>query len=110
MRNNYIGAFAPPNAATVRIARIIRTILQYPVGAEVGFTDEFITEYRTVTGYQYSHGAFYVLFSERSMVHMNRLDELVVSVKIKRRARDASKVCGIEICRECAAKIAEVFR
>ncbi len=52
------------------IARIIRTILQYPVGAEVGFTDEFTTEYRTVTGYQYSHGAFYVIFSERSMVHM----------------------------------------
>lgn len=73
------------------IARIIRTILQYPVGAEVGFTDEFTTEYRTVTGYQYSHGAFYVIFSERSMVHMNRLDKLVVSVKIKRRARDASK-------------------
>ena len=45
------------------IARIIRTILQYPVGAEVGFTDEFTTEYRTVTGYQYSHGAFYVILS-----------------------------------------------
>lgn len=34
------------------IVRILRTILQYPVGAEVEFiADEFTTEYRTVTGY-----------------------------------------------------------
>ena len=73
------------------IARIVWTILRYPVGAEVGFADEFTTEYRTVMGYHYAHGAFYVLFSEGNMVHMNQLDKLVVSVKIKRRARDASK-------------------
>lgn len=66
------------------IARIIRTILRYPVGAEVGFADEFITEYRTVMGYHYVHGTFYVLFSEGNMVHMNRLEELAVSVKIKK--------------------------
>ena len=66
------------------IARIVWTILRYPVGAEVGFADEFITEYRTVMGYHYAHGAFYVLFSEGNIVHMNRLDELVVSVKIKK--------------------------
>lgn len=66
------------------IARIVWTILRYPVGAEVGFEDEFITEYRIVEGYHYAHGAFYVLFSEGNMVHMNRLDELAVSVKIKK--------------------------
>ena len=66
------------------IARIIWTILRYPVGAEAGFADEFTTEYRTVSGYQYVHGVFYVLFSEGSMVHMNRLDKLVVSVKFKK--------------------------
>ena len=60
------------------------TILRYPVGAEVGFADEFKTEYRTVMGYHYAHGAFYVLFSEGNMVHMNQLDKLVVSVKIKK--------------------------
>lgn len=65
------------------IVRIIWTIIQYPVGAEVGFVDEHITEYRTVSGYQYVAGAFYVLFSEGAMVHMNRLDKLVVSVKLK---------------------------
>lgn len=63
------------------IARIIDTILHYPVGARVGFADEFGTEYRTVSGYQYSHGSFYVIFSV-GMVHMNRLGELVVSVEI----------------------------
>ena len=52
------------------IARIVWTILRYPVGAEVGFADEFTTEYRTVMGYHYAHGAFYVLFSEGNMVHM----------------------------------------
>ena len=41
-------------------------------------------EYRTVMGYHYAHGAFYVLFSEGNMVHMNQLDKLVVSVKIKK--------------------------
>ena len=61
------------------IARIVWTILRYPVGAEVGFADEFTTEYRTVMGYHYAHGAFYVLFSEGNMVHMNQLDKLVVS-------------------------------
>lgn len=35
-------------------------------------------------GYHYAHGAFYVLFSEGNMVHMNQLDKLVVSVKIKK--------------------------
>ena len=49
------------------IARIVWTILRYPV-----------------LGYHYAHGAFYVLFSEGNMVHMNRLDELAVSVKIKK--------------------------
>ena len=66
------------------IARIVWTILRYPVGAEVGFADEFTTEYRTVMGYHYAHGAFYVLFSEGNMVHMNQLDKLVVSEKIKK--------------------------
>lgn len=66
------------------IARIVWTILRYPVGAEVGFADEFKTEYRTVMGYHYAHEAFYVLFSEGNMVHMNQLDKLVVSVKIKK--------------------------
>jgi hypothetical protein len=66
------------------IARIVWTILRYPVGAEVGFADEFTTEYRTVMGYHYAHGTFYVLFSEGNMVHMNQLDKLVVSVKIKK--------------------------
>ena len=66
------------------IARIVWTILRYPVGTEVGFANEFTTEYRTVLGYHYSLGAFYVLFSEGNMVHMNRLDKLVVSVKIKK--------------------------
>ena len=65
------------------IARIVWTILRYPVGAEVGFADEFTTEYRTVMGYHYAHGAFYVLFSEGNMVHMNQLDKLVLSLKIK---------------------------
>lgn len=73
------------------IARIIWTILRYPVGAGVGFTDEFVAEYRTVVGYAYTHGAFYVLFSEGNMVHMNRLKELTVPVKIKRRTRYAGK-------------------
>ena len=66
------------------IARIVWTILRYPVGAEVGFADELTTEYRIVMGYHYAHGAFYVLFSEGNMVHMNQLDKLVVSVKIKK--------------------------
>lgn len=67
------------------IARILRTILRYPVGAEVEFiVDEFTTVYRTVTGYQYARGTFYVLFPEEGMVHMERLDELAVSVKVKR--------------------------
>lgn len=66
------------------IARIVWTILRYPVGAEVGFADEFITEYQTVEGYHYAQGAFYVLFSEGNMVHMNRLKELAVPVKIKK--------------------------
>ncbi len=61
------------------IARIIWTILRYPVGAEVGFAEKFTTEYKTVSGYHFVCGAFYVLFSEGNMVHMNRLDELVVS-------------------------------
>lgn len=63
------------------VAGIVLTILQYPVGAVVGFRDEFQTEYRTVTGYQYSHGNFYVLFFDGGMVHKNRLKELVVSVE-----------------------------
>lgn len=63
------------------IARIIMTILRYPVGAKVSFADEFQTEYRTVTGYQYSHGNFYVLFFDGNMVNMKRLRALVVSVK-----------------------------
>ena len=147
------------------IARIVWTILRYPVGAEVGFADEFTTEYRTVMGYHYAHGAFYVLFSEGNMVHMNQLDKLVVSVNQKGGNKmDATKkvtksggitlprgirqetgilpgvpvdirtdeegihiskhvptcfhcgtvddvqtVCGVEICRSCAGKIAEVF-
>ena len=148
------------------IARIVWTILRYPVGAEVGFADEFTTEYRTVMGYHYAHGAFYVLFSEGNMVHMNQLDKLVVSVKIKKEETrwmrqkkvtksggitlprgirqetgilpgvpvdirtdeegihiskhvptcfhcgtvdDVQTVCGVEICRSCAGKIAEVF-
>ncbi len=66
------------------IAGIVWTILQYPVGAVVGFRDEFQTEYRTVSGYQYSHGNFYVLFFEGNMVHKNRLKALVVSVKRRR--------------------------
>lgn len=66
------------------IARIVWTILRYPVGAEVGFADELTTEYRIVMGYHYAHGAFYVLFSEGNMVHMDRLDKLVVSAKIKK--------------------------
>lgn len=65
------------------IARIVWTILRYPVGAEVGFADEFVTEYRRVMGYHYAHGAFYVLFSEGNMVHMNRMDKLVILVKNK---------------------------
>lgn len=66
------------------IAKIVWTILKYPVGAEVCFVDEFTTEYQTVLGYHYAHGAFYVLFSEGNMVHMNRLDGLAVSVTIRK--------------------------
>lgn len=66
------------------IAEIVRTILRYPVGAVVGFADEFRTEYRTVMGYHYVQGAFYVLFSEGTMIHMSRLDRLAVSVKSKK--------------------------
>lgn len=66
------------------IARILWTIYRYPVGAEIGFKDEFITEYRTVSGYEYIHNAFYVLFSDSSKVHINRLNELAVSVTIKK--------------------------
>ena len=72
-------------------ARIILTILRYPAGAEVGFAGEFSTEYRRVEGYHYAGGAFYVVFSEGSMVHMDRLDKLVVSVNSKRRIQDAGK-------------------
>lgn len=66
------------------MARIVWTILRYPIGAEVGFADVFTTEYRTVMGYHYAYGAFYVLFSGGNMVHMNRLKNLVVSVKIRK--------------------------
>lgn len=63
------------------LVRIIWTILRYPIGSEVGFTDEFSIEYQKVTGYHYAHENFYVLFSDGRMVQMNRLDELAVSVK-----------------------------
>ncbi len=62
-------------------ARIIWTVLRYPVGCEVCFADEFMTEYRTVEGYQYVQGAFYVLLSGGNMVHMDRLAVLAVPVR-----------------------------
>lgn len=69
------------------MAGIIRTILSYPEGAVVGLReDEFTTEYRTVSGYLYERGSFYVLFSG-SMVNMERLDELAVSIKKKKEGK-----------------------
>lgn len=66
------------------VAAAIRTVLRYPVGSVAGFRGEFATEYDTVTGYLYTCGAFYVLFSEKGMVNMERLDGLAVPAKKRR--------------------------
>lgn len=63
------------------LAKIIKTILRYPVGAKVGFFDEFTTEYDTVSGYLYTKDAFYVLFSSNHTINMKRLDALIVSTQ-----------------------------
>lgn len=75
------------------IAQIIWTILRYPIGTVVGLNDEFNIEYKTISGYLYEQGSFYVLFFEGRTINMKRLDELAVSIKKegKRRCRQVKK-------------------
>lgn len=54
--------------------KMVKMILRYPIGAEVAFPEEWETTYRTVQGYHYEQGAFYVLFLN-AMVNADRLQK-----------------------------------